>query len=115
MPATHMSRAVCFQGTIRFMNAPEIIFENKHMLGVNKPSGLLVHPDGSSDEATLVDWLLEQYPELTGVGEEMRLRTGEVIGRPGIVHRIDRETSGVLLVARTQEMFEHLKKQFQDK
>jgi 23S rRNA pseudouridine1911/1915/1917 synthase len=58
---------------------------------------------------------LLQYPELKGVGEEQTLPDGTRIERPGIVHRLDRETSGVMIVARTQKAFEKLKKQFQDR
>ena len=93
----------------------EIIFENDEMLVVNKPAGLLVHGDGRGEEVTLADWLLEQYPNLTEVGESWENEKGEVIPRPGIVHRLDRETSGVMVVAKTQETFVHLKKQFQER
>ncbi len=94
---------------------PTVIYEDDSIIVVNKPSGLPVHADGRHDRATLVDWLAVHYPELKGVGEEQRLADGTIIERPGIVHRIDRETSGVLVVARTQESFEHLKEQFQNR
>lgn len=92
----------------------EIIFEDKDLLVINKPSGLLVHTDGRSSEATLVSLLVEKYPELEKVGETQMLQSGEEISRPGIVHRLDRDTSGVMLVAKTQEMFLSLKEQFQN-
>lgn len=92
----------------------EIIFEDEDLLVVNKPAGWLVHTDGRSSEKTLVDWVREHYPELENVGETQKLQSGEEIHRPGVVHRLDRETSGVMLVAKTQEMFEDLKRQFQD-
>lgn len=92
----------------------EIIFEDNDLLVVNKPSGQLVHTDGRSDEFTLVDWVREHYPELEKVGETQKLQSGTEIHRPGIVHRLDRETSGVMLIAKTQEMFEFLKGLFQD-
>jgi 23S rRNA pseudouridine1911/1915/1917 synthase len=97
------------------MKDPVIIFEDADILVVNKPSGLLVHKDGMSEESTLVDWLLKNYPDVAGVGEEMLLRTGERIARPGIVHRLDKDTSGVLLVARTQKMFLYLKELFKNR
>ena len=97
------------------MQEPTILFEDESLIVIDKPAGLAVHADGKSDRKTLVDWLLEKYPELKGVGEEQTLASGEVVARPGIVHRIDRETSGVLLVAHTQEAFEDLKEQFQNR
>ena len=94
------------------MEAPRIIHEDADLIVVDKPSGMSVHADGKHDYPTLVAWLLERYPDLAGVGEEQKLSTGEIIDRPGIVHRLDRETSGVLVVARTQKAFEFLKEQF---
>jgi 23S rRNA pseudouridine1911/1915/1917 synthase len=94
---------------------PTVIYEDEAIIVINKPSGLVVHSDGRHDWTTLVDWLLVHYPDLKGVGEEQTLPDGTIIERPGIVHRIDRETSGVLVVARTQKAFEKLKKQFQDR
>lgn len=92
----------------------EILYEDNDVLAVNKPAGLVVHGDGKTEEPTLVDWILEKYPETKDVGEPGRNSKGEIIFRPGIVHRLDRETSGVLLIAKTQESFEFLKKQFQN-
>ena len=94
---------------------PEIIYEDNDIVAVNKPSGLLVHGHQNSSEKTLADWVLDKYPEAKEVGEPLKLNNGEVIKRPGIVHRIDRETSGVILIAKTKEGFEHLKKQFQNR
>lgn len=97
--------------------APVIIFENEHLLVIDKPTGLLVHPDGKRDEYSLVDWILKNRPEMAGVGEPLKMEyKGEdlVIDRPGIVHRLDRETSGVMILAKDQKTYEHLKSQFQD-
>ncbi len=94
---------------------PTVIYEDDTILVLNKPSGLAVHADGKHEWKTLVDWLVAEYPELKGVGEEQRLHDGSIIERPGIVHRIDRETSGVLVVARTQGAFQILKSQFQNR
>jgi len=97
------------------MNISDLIIHiDSQFFIVNKPYGLLVHPDGHSDEKTLVDFLVEEFPDIVGVGESMKLKDGTVIGRPGIVHRLDKDTSGILVVARTQEMFMHLKEQFQN-
>jgi 23S rRNA pseudouridine1911/1915/1917 synthase len=89
-----------------------ILFENADIVAINKPSGLVVHPDGRTEEPTVIDWILERYPESGGVGEPLVLSSGTVIDRPGIVHRLDRDTSGVLLVAKTQPTFLYLKEQF---
>lgn len=90
-----------------------ILYEDSGVLAINKPAGLVVHPDGRTKETTLADWLLEKYPSIHGVGETISLTKGGVIEKWGIVHRIDRDTSGVLLVAKTQESFINLKSQFQ--
>ena len=90
-----------------------IIYEDEQVLVINKPAGLVVHQDGKTKEPTLVDWILEHRPQMKGVGEPLQLSSGALIDRPGIVHRIDRETSGVLIVAKTQESFLHVKQQFQ--
>lgn len=74
---------------------------------INKPAGLTVHPVQSKNEPTLVDWLLMHYPELKGVGD--------YADRPGIVHRLDKGTSGILMVARNQNAFQFLKAQFQER
>jgi 23S rRNA pseudouridine1911/1915/1917 synthase len=94
---------------------PTVIYEDDSVLVINKPAGLQVHADGKHERATLADWLLIHYPKLKGVGEEQTLPDGTIIERPGIVHRIDRETSGILVVARTQKAFETLKEQFQSR
>jgi len=91
---------------------PVVIYEDADIIVVNKPAGLAVHADGRHERTTLVDWLAIHYPELKGVGEEQTLSDGTIIDRPGIVHRIDRETSGLLIVARNQKAFDFLKKQF---
>lgn len=87
------------------MDEPRVIYEDKNFIAVNKPAGLLVHRTAKGEEPTLVDWLLARYPEIKTVGESMAVR-------PGIVHRLDRETSGVLLVARTERYFIYLKSLF---
>lgn len=94
---------------------PTIIFEDAEILVLNKPAGLVVHGDGRTDEATLADWLVRERPELEHVGEPWTAPDGTVVPRPGIVHRLDRDTSGVLLVAKTQVAFEMLKEQFQER
>lgn len=92
-----------------------ILYEDDEVVVVNKPAGLVVHGDGRTQEDTLVDWVRVHYPHIAEreVGEPIPLTSGGTIEKPGIVHRIDRETSGVLLVAKTHESFLNLKAQFQ--
>jgi len=96
-----------------------ILFENENYLVINKPSGLVIHADGKTDEPTVVDWILENYPEINGVGENMTIKNADgqevEINRPGIIHRIDRDTSGCLIVVKNAEAFEHLKQQFKNR
>jgi 23S rRNA pseudouridine1911/1915/1917 synthase len=71
-------------------------YEDDHLLVVDKPAGLVVHPGAGRPGGTLAAGLLYRYPEIHGVGEDPRW---------GIVHRLDRDTSGLLVVARTQEAY----------
>jgi 23S rRNA pseudouridine1911/1915/1917 synthase len=88
----------------------KVLYEDKDILVIDKPSGISVHGDGKTKVKTITDWVLKNYPKMKNVGEPM----GE-IDRPGIVHRLDHETSGVLLLAKNQKAYEFLKKQFQDR
>ena len=84
----------------------EILYEDEYLLIVNKPSGLVVHPAPSVKEPTLVDWLIHKGISLSTIsGEE----------RHGIVHRIDKETTGALVIAKTNEAHENLSLQLQNK
>jgi 23S rRNA pseudouridine1911/1915/1917 synthase len=84
----------------------EILYEDEYLLVVNKPSGLVVHPAPSVKEPTLVDWLVKKGISLSTIsGEE----------RHGIVHRIDKETTGALVVAKDNKVHEALSEQLQDK
>ncbi len=87
-------------------NQIRVIYQDKNFLALYKPAGLLVHKTKVSQEPTLVDWVLKNYPEVKNVGDDPETR-------PGIVHRLDKDTSGVILVARNQKYFEYLKKLFQ--
>ena len=96
----------------------EILYEDNNCLFINKPAGISVHGDGKTDEITLTDILLKKYPEMADVGEplEVKLPDGEskFISKPGIVHRLDKETSGVMVVVKNQETHAFFKQQFQD-
>jgi 23S rRNA pseudouridine1911/1915/1917 synthase len=93
----------------------EILYEDNDVVVVNKPAGVMVHPDGFSKDETVSEWMLKNYPESKNVGEEMTLKNGEEITRPGIVHRLDKDTSGVLILAKTEEAHAHLKEAFKDR
>ena len=95
-----------------------IVYEDKNLLVLNKPAGIVVHPaprraQGSPEpnvvqghlEITLAEQIVKKYPEIRKVGEDPT--------RPGIVHRLDKDTSGVLVVARNQNTFDYLKSLFQ--
>lgn len=94
---------------------PEIIFEDDNILAINKPAGIVVHPDGRTEEPSVSEWFAKKYPKSKTVGEPIKLADGSLIERPGIVHRIDRDTSGILLLAKTEAGFMTLKRQFQDR
>ncbi len=93
---------------------PVILLETDKYMIISKPAGLVVHGDGKTDEPTLVDWILKERPTMAGVGEPM-VRDGVSIDRPGIVHRLDRETSGVMILPKTQESFLFFKQAFKDR
>jgi len=85
----------------------EPVFEHDQFLVISKPAGIVVHkPHEKASEVTLVDWLLYFYPEIKQVGPP---------DRPGIVHRLDKDTSGLMLVARTPEAYETLTRLFRDR
>lgn len=92
-----------------------VIFEDDAILVVNKPAGLVVHSDGRTEEPTLTDWVLEHHPECREVGGLHTLDNGRYAPRAGIIHRLDRETSGVVLIAKTNEAFWPLQQQFIDR
>lgn len=92
-----------------------ILYEDAAVLVINKPAGLIVHSDGRTKEPSVADWMLEHYPLAADVGEPWTSPQGEVIARSGIVHRLDRDTSGVLIIAKTKEAHAFLKEQFQNR
>lgn len=92
-----------------------ILYEDNEVVVINKPAGLIVHSDGRTKEPSVAEWMLERYPESAAVGEPWMSPQGKVVARPGIVHRLDRSTSGVLILAKTQEAHAFLKRQFQER
>lgn len=93
----------------------KILYEDESVLVINKPAGLIVHSDGRNIEPSVADWVIEKFPALKDVGEPWISPQGKSIPRPGIVHRLDRETSGVLIIAKTQNAHVFLKQQFQER
>jgi 23S rRNA pseudouridine1911/1915/1917 synthase len=89
----------------------DILFEDESILVINKPVGLIVHPTTTEGPTTLVHALLHHYPDIAAVVYE----EGNPVSmlRPGIVHRLDKDTSGVLVVAKTKEALTKLAEQFQ--
>ena len=85
----------------------DIVADAPDYLVVNKPAGVLSHGSGQIKEFTLIDFLTEKYPEVATAGEDE--------WKQGLVHRLDRDVSGLLLVAKNQKTFSVLKKQFQDR
>jgi len=87
----------------------KILDQEKDFLVVAKPAGLIVHPPHKNyQKISLSQQILEKYPEIAGIGDDINLR-------PGIVHRLDVPVSGLLLIARTQKGFIWLKQQFKER
>lgn len=95
------------EGELRPEEIPlEIVYEDEDLLVINKPPGLVVHPGAGRSSGTLVNALLAYAPEIAGVGSPLR---------PGIVHRLDKDTSGLLVVARNDESYHHLSAQIKER
>ena len=84
----------------------DIRYEDDDLLVINKPAGMVVHPGTGHDSGTLVNAVLHYCPEVLGVGYEKR---------PGIVHRLDKYTSGLILIAKNDQAIWHLQHQFRDR
>ena len=84
----------------------EILFEDDQVIVLNKPAGMVVHPGAGNASGTLVNALLAYFPSIRYVGEE---------DRPGVVHRLDKETSGVLIFAKTDKAYKWLVRQFKSR
>ncbi|MBN1271770.1 MAG: RluA family pseudouridine synthase [Candidatus Aminicenantes bacterium] len=84
----------------------DIIWEERHFLVINKPPGLIVHPGAGNPDHTLVNALLYYFPKILEVGSPER---------PGIVHRLDKDTSGLLVIAKTSRAYFNLKSQFKQR
>ena len=82
----------------------KLIEENSEYIVINKPAGLLTHGAPHIKEESLVEQILEDFPDIAGVGEDPQ--------RPGIMHRLDKMASGILVIARNMDSFDSLKNQF---
>jgi 23S rRNA pseudouridine1911/1915/1917 synthase len=82
----------------------DVLYEDAHLIVLNKPAGLTVHPAPGNRDGTLVNGLLHHCPDLPGIGGELR---------PGIVHRLDKDTTGCIVVAKSQEALVNLQVQIQ--
>lgn len=91
----------------------KVLYEDADCVAVDKPAGLVVHPDGRNEGPFVTDWIVRNYPGAMDVGELQRSLDGKILQRPGIVHRLDKDTSGVLLIAKTPEAHAFFKEQFQ--
>ena len=84
----------------------DIVFENEDLVVVNKPAGMVVHPSPGHDSGTLVHAVLGYIPEIEGIGGEER---------PGIVHRLDKDTSGLIVIAKNERAHRWLQEQFKSR
>jgi 23S rRNA pseudouridine1911/1915/1917 synthase len=86
----------------------EVIYDDQNIVVINKPAGISVHPGSAEQKDTLVNGILAKFPEVENIHDQ----SGDSYLRPGIVHRLDKETSGVMVVARNTEAFQELKNLF---
>lgn len=89
-----------------------VIFEDENILIIDKPSGVVVHPFDFSDEETVLDFLHGHAPLMFSIINSITLQDGRIIPLGGIVHKLDRETSGIMVVAKNEATFMELKKEF---
>ena len=83
-----------------------IVFEDEHLIVIDKPAGMTVHPAPGNEHHTLANAVLAHAPDIEGIGGELR---------PGIVHRLDKDTSGLIVVAKNERAHAHLSDQFQSR
>ncbi len=84
----------------------DVLFEDQHLIVINKPAGLTIHPAPGNKSGTLVNGLLHHCPNLPGINGKLR---------PGIVHRLDKDTTGCIVIAKSQEALVNLQKQIQNR
>lgn len=92
---------------------PQIVYEDKNFLVINKPAGLITHQKNLEDnQPSVVDWVIQNYPELKDVGEPF-IASGHETSRAGVVHRLDKDTSGLMIIAKNNDAFFYFKNLFQ--
>ncbi len=91
-----------------------VIFEDTNIVVIDKPSGIVMHPFDFSDEETVLDFLKENYQEMFSIDNSITLQDKRVISLGGIVHKLDRDTSGVVVIAKNQNTFNELREQFRN-
>lgn len=97
------------------MHSISKVYEDENLLVINKPAGLIVHPKNATDiQESVVSWLIKEYPNIENVGEPF-IASGTESPRAGIVHRLDKDTSGLLVVAKNNDSFYYLKSLFQNR
>lgn len=89
-----------------------VIFEDENILVIDKPSGVVVHPFDFSEEETVVDFLHAHSPAMFSINNSITLQDERIIPLGGIVHKLDRETSGVIVIAKNETTFTELRKEF---
>lgn len=104
-PSTHLEKIINQTEFEDLCKKIEIVKETADYIVINKPAGLVMHQAPGVTSPSVVDWLLQREPKIRSVGEDP--------DRPGIVHRLDREVSGLVALAKNQAFFDHLKQQFQ--
>lgn len=94
----------------------KVIYRDKNFIALDKPSGLLIHKSDyqKTDKTTLADWIIKNFPQTKKVGDFLG-SNNKINYRPGIVHRLDKETSGIIIVALNQDYFKYLKSLFASK
>jgi 23S rRNA pseudouridine1911/1915/1917 synthase len=97
------------------MTELSVIAENDWLIALDKPAGLIAHSDGRTVEDSLARWIGERFPALRGVGGHWISPQGEHVPLNGLVHRLDRTTSGLVIAAKNDEAFAYLRQQFKDK
>lgn len=101
------TKKAALPGADNVVPRPTVIAETELFLVLFKPAGIAMHPAGNSRQKTVTDWISTTYPQILGIGEDEK--------RPGMIHRLDKDTSGLVLIAKSNKSFKALKKLFQER
>jgi 23S rRNA pseudouridine1911/1915/1917 synthase len=94
---------------------PRVVAENEWLVVFDKPAGLISHRDGRTMEPSVAEWLGEAYPHMQGVGGSWVSPQGEAVPLNGLLHRLDRTTSGIMLAAKNESSFMFFKNEFKER